>query len=308
MATTAAETTIPAEPEAAIPGDPAAEAAARPAARPVSALRALRTLARSRVGMVGAGLVGFWIVVAIFAPLLAPYSGYALDVDNINVGPSFAHPFGTDSFGRDVLSRVILGSRSVLVIAPLATLLGLVLGTLIGVTTGYVGGLYDEIMMRVMDGFMAFPTLIILLLIVSVVPPSALVVTIIIGINFAPYSGRVVRSAVLGVRNLEYVEAAKLRGESSLAIMVREILPNCWRPIVVEGTTRVGYAIFAEAGLSFLGLGVPPPTPDWGVMVNEARSNILNAPWVAIFPSLAIASLVVGVNLLADGVKQATSS
>jgi peptide/nickel transport system permease protein len=133
-----------------------------------------------------------------------------------------------------------------------------------------------------------------------------LVVTIIVGINFAPYSSRVVRSAVLAVRNLEFMEAAKLRGEPSPLIMVREVLPNCWRPIVVEGTTRVGYAIFAEAGLSFLGLGVPPPTPDWGVMVNEAQSNILVAPWAAIFPSLAIASLVVGVNLLADGIRQAT--
>jgi peptide/nickel transport system permease protein len=301
VATTAAETTTT------IPGDPETAAPA-PTARPLSALRALRTLRRSRVGMVGAAIVGFWIVVAIFAPLLAPYSGYALDVTARSLAPSLAHPFGTDNFGRDVLSRVLLGSRSVLTIAPLATLLGLVLGTLIGVTTGYLGGLYDEIMMRVIDGFMAFPTLIILLLIVSVVPPSAFVVTVIIGINFAPYSGRVVRSAVLGVRNLEYVEAAKLRGESSLAIMLREVLPNCWRPIVVEGTTRIGYAIFAEAGLSFLGLGVPAPTPDWGVMVNEARSHILNASWMAIFPSLAIASLVVGVNLLADGVKQATSS
>src|SRR3712207_4660840 len=151
-------------------------------------LAALRTLRRSRVGMVGAGIVGFWIVVAIFAPLLAPYSGYAIDAAARSLAPSLEHPFGTDYMGRDLFSRVILGSRPVLTIAPLATLLGLVLGTLIGVTTGYLGGIYDEIMMRVIDGFMAFPTLIILLLIVSVIPPSATVVTIIIGINFAPYS------------------------------------------------------------------------------------------------------------------------
>jgi peptide/nickel transport system permease protein len=155
---------------------------------------------------------------------------------------------------------------------------------------------------------MAFPTLILLLLIISVVPPSATIVILVVGINFAPYCGRVVRSAVLAVRNLEFVEAAKMRGESALTVMVREVLPNCWRPITVEGTTRVGYAIFAEAGLSFLGLGVPPPTPDWGVMVNEAQNNMLIAPWAAIFPSLAIATLVVGVNLLADGIRQATVS
>jgi peptide/nickel transport system permease protein len=296
VATTASETTTP------IPGDAAIDAP-RLAAGPLSALRALRALTQSRVGMIGLAIVGFWVVVALIGPWIAPHPVYKLDVLHRNESPTWTHPFGTDLYGRDVLSRVIVGSRSVLLIAPL----GLVLGVAIGVTTGYVGGLYDEVMMRIMDGFMAFPTLIILLLIISVVRQSIWVVMAIIGVNFAPYSGRVVRSAVLAVRNLEYVEAAKLRGESSPAIMWREILPNCWRPIVVEGTTRLGYAIFASAGLSFLGLGVPPPTPDWGVMVNEARANIVIAPWVAIFPSLAIATLVVGVNLLSDGVKQATS-
>jgi peptide/nickel transport system permease protein len=301
VATTVTDSATP------IPGDLQVAGESRLARRPLSVLRAFRALLRSRIGMIGLAIVVFWIVVALFAPWIAPHPIYKLDVMHRHDPPSWTHPFGTDNYGRDVLSRVIVGSRSVLLIAPLATLLGLVLGIVIGVTTGYIGGLYDEVVMRTMDGFMAFPTLIILLLIISVVPQSTWVIIVIIGINFAPYSGRVVRSAVLAARNLEYVEAAKLRGESSPAIMRREILPNCWRPIVVEGTTRVGYAIFAEAGLSFLGLGVPPPTPDWGVMVNEARANILIAPWVAIFPSLAIATLVVGVNLLSDGVKEATS-
>lgn len=270
--------------------------------------RALRTLARSRVGMVGLVLVSFWVLVAILAPLLAPYSPYAVHLDNSNQPPSSQFLLGTDFYGRDILSRLIMGSRSVLVIAPLATLIGLALGTLIGLTTGYIGGLYDEIAMRVIDGFMAFPTLILIMLFISVVPPSATVVLLIVGINFAPYSGRVVRSAVLALRGQEFVAAAKLRGESAVLIMIREILPNCWRPIVVEGTTRVGYAIFAAAGLSFLGLGVPPPTPDWGVMINEAQSTMVLAPWAAIFPAVAIASLVIGVNLLADGIKQATES
>jgi len=271
-------------------------------------LRAVRALSRSRIGTAGLVLVMFWVVVAVLAPVLAPHSAYELHPDQLNQPPSAQFLMGTDQYGRDILSRIIMGSRSVLVIAPLATLIGLVLGILIGLTAGYFGGIYDEIVMRIIDGFMAFPTLIILLLIISVVPPSATIVTIVVGVNFAPYSGRVVRSAVLAVRNLEFVEAAKMRGEPAPVIMVREVLPNCWRPIVVEGTTRVGYAIFAEAGLSFLGLGVPPPTPDWGVMVNEAQANMLFAPWAAIFPSLAIASLVIGVNLLADGIKQATVS
>jgi peptide/nickel transport system permease protein len=254
--------------------------------------------------MVGLALVVVWLLVAVFAPWLAPQNAYELHADSLNQPPSPRFPLGTDQFGRDILSRLIMGSRSIMIIAPAATLLGLVLGTIIGLTTGYVGGWYDEVVMRVLDGVMAFPTLIILLLLVSVVPVSVGMVTMIIGVNFAPYTGRVVRSAVLAVRNLEFVDAAMLRGEPILAILFREILPNCWRPIVVEGTTRLGYAIFAEAGLSFLGLGVPPPTPDWGVMVKEAQDAILVAPWAAVSPSIAIASLVVGVNLLADGVRQ----
>jgi len=254
--------------------------------------------------MVGAAVVASWLVVAVFAPWIAPQNAYELHADALNQAPSPQFPLGTDQFGRDVLSRVIIGSRSIMLIAPAATLLGLVLGTLIGLTTGYAGGWFDEIVMRLLDGIMAFPTLIIMLLLVSVVPISAAMVTLIIGANFAPYSGRVVRSAVLAVRNLEFVDAARLRGEPVLAILFREILPNCWRPIIVEGTTRLGYAIFAESGLSFLGLGVPPPTADWGVMVKEAQGAILVAPWAALFPSIAIATLVVGVNLVADGVRQ----
>jgi peptide/nickel transport system permease protein len=281
-------------------------AAPRPVAMrgPAALLSGLRALSHSRIGTVGLVLVVFWVLVAILAPLLAPYSPYAVHPLQSNQPPSTQFLLGTDFYGRDILSRIIMGSRSVLVIAPLATLIGLVLGIVIGLSTGYLGGIYDEIVMRIMDGFMAFPTLIIMLLLISVVPPSTLVVTLIVGINFAPYSGRVVRSAVLATRDQEFVAAAKLRGEPAVVIMVREILPTCLRPIVVEGTTRVGYAIFAEAGLSFLGLGVPPPTPDWGVMINEAQSTMLIAPWAAIFPAVAIASLVVGVNLFADGIKQ----
>ena len=271
------------------------------------ALRAtVRTLFTTRAGTIGTFLVVFWVLVALISYVYTPYSPYAIDASLRNEGVSWSHPFSTDLYGRDILSRVMVGSRTALTIAPLATLLGLVLGIVIGVTSGYFGGIYDEIVMRIVDGFMAFPTLIILLLILTVVRQSIWVVIVIIGINFAPYTGRVVRSSVLALRGLEYVDAAKMRGESAWAIMIREILPNCWRPIVVEGTTRIGYAIFAAAGLSFLGLGVPPPTPDWGVMVNEARGQILINPWPAVFPAIAIAMLVIGVSLIADGVKEAT--
>ena len=279
--------------------------AARAAAgRRGSVGRAWRALARSRTGAAGLAIVVLWLAVAALAPWLAPQNAYELHADAVNQAPSARFLLGTDQFGRDVLSRIVDGSRSIMLIAPAATLLGLTLGTIIGLTTGYAGGWYDEIVMRILDGIMAFPTLIIIMLLISVVPVSAGMVTLIIGVNFAPYGARVVRSAVLSVRSLEFVDAARLRGEPVLAILTREILPNCWRPITVEGTTRLGYAIFAEAGLSFLGLGVPPPTPDWGVMVKEGQGAILVAPWAALFPSIAIATLVVGVNLVADGVRQ----
>jgi peptide/nickel transport system permease protein len=209
--------------------------------------------------------------------------------------------FGTDQFGRDIFSRIIVGSRNILVLAASATALGLLLGITVGLIAGYYGGLLDEGLMRLTDVMMSFPSLLLALLILSTLGSSLINVIIGIAIVFTPRVARVVRSVVLGIRTQEFVDAARVRGESDLYIMAREILPNASSPIIVEGSIRISYAILLAAALGFLGLGIQPPAPDWGLQVSEGRNFILSAPWVVAFPALAIASLVVGANLLADG-------
>ncbi len=247
----------------------------------------------------------FWVLCAIFWPLFVPHDPDAQDFTALLAHPSTAHPFGADHLGRDVLSRVLAGSREVLLLAPAATLLGLLGGVAVGLSAAYYGGWFDEILMRVMDAIMAFPFIILALLILAVTGPSARNVIVVIGLGFVPLTGRVVRAAALSVRDLDYVAAARLRGARGLSIMLTEILPNITGPIVVEATVRVGYAIFAAASLSFLGLGVPPPSPNWGAMINETRLYITVNPTIVLAPTLAIASLVVAVNLVADGLRRA---
>ena len=218
--------------------------------------------------------------------------------------PSSEFLFGTDKFGRDVFSRVLAGSKDVIILALSGTLLGLFIGTAIGLSSGYFGRLYDEAIMRLMDIFMSFPSLLLALLVLGMLGPQLINVIIVIGIVFCPRVARVARSAVLDIKFKEFVEAAKSRGESSFYLMVVEILPNILGPLGVEFAVRFAYAIFLSASLGFLGLGVQPPSPDWGLMVSEGREFMQVAPWVVLFPSLAIASLVVGVNLLSDAVRQ----
>ena len=264
-----------------------------------------RALLRSPSAVVGVCVVLFWVLCALFWPLVVPYAPDALDATALLAQPSMAHPFGTDHLGRDVLSRVLAGSREVLVLAPAATLLGLIGGVAVGLSTAYYGGWFDEVLMRVMDAIMAFPFIILALLILAVTGPSARNVILVIGLGYVPLTGRVVRAAALSVRDLDFVAAARLRGAGGLSIMVTEILPNITGPIVVEATVRIGYAIFAAASLSFLGLGVPPPSPNWGAMINETRLYITVNPAIVLAPTLAIASLVVAVNLVADGLRRA---
>jgi peptide/nickel transport system permease protein len=250
-------------------------------------------------------VVAFWCVCAVFWPLIVPYDPNAQDLTKTLAQPSTAHLFGTDQYGRDVLSRVLAGSRDVLTLAPAATLVGLIGGILVGLVTAYYGGWLDEIVMRVMDAIMAFPFIVLMLLLLAVMGSSALNVILVIGFGYIPLTGRVVRSAALVVRDLDYVAAARLRGVGGLNIMLTEILPNIAGPIVVEGTVRVGYAVFAAASLSFIGLGVPPPSPNWGAMINETHLYIQVTPWIVLAPTLAIGSLVVSINLVADGLRQA---
>jgi len=270
-----------------------------PSTQPVSALVG----ARESVPVLL--IVLFWVLCAVFWPLLVRYDPNAQDYTAILARPSAAHLLGTDQYGRDVWTRVLAGSREVLILAPAATLIGLAGGLVVGLLTSYYRGWFDEIVMRVMDAVMAFPIVVLALLILAVLGASRLNVILVIGLTYIPLSGRVIRAAALGVRDLDYVSAARLRGARGLAIMLTEILPNITGPIIVEGTVRIGYAVFAAASLSFIGLGIQPPSPDWGAMINDAHVYITTAPWIVLAPTLAIASLVVGVNVLADGLRRA---
>ena len=228
------------------------------------------------------------------------------DIINSLAPPSAEHWFGTDQLGRDVFSRVIVGARDILTVAPLATLLATVAGTALGLVTGYFRGVVDDVISRILEAFMAMPVVIVALLAIVAVGTSNWTVVCVIGLSFAPLIARTVRAAVLSERELDYVAAAKLRREPALYIMFAEILPNVLPPILVEMTVRLGYAIFAVATLSFMGFGIQPPSPDWGLSVSANYGMITGGFWwTVLFDSLAIATLVVGVNLMADGFQAA---
>lgn len=264
-----------------------------------------RRLARSPTFLAGATITLFWIFMALAWRAIVPFDPSAIDALRTLSGPSSGHWFGTDDLGRDVLSRVLAGAAPVLSIAPAATLLSVAAGTLTGLVAGYYRGLVDDLVMRVVDALMAFPVIIIAVVVLALLGSSKLNVILVIAILFAPLVARTVRSAVLAEREREYVEAARLRGERGWYVMLVEILPNTTSPIVVEGTVRLGYAVFTAATLSFLRLGLQPPSPDWGLTIALERAFVQVAWWTVIFPALALASLVVGVNLIADGLKRA---
>ena len=218
--------------------------------------------------------------------------------------PGLAHLFGTDQLGRDVLSRVLAGSRSILAIAPAATLLAILAGTSVGLVSGYYGGLVDDLIGRLVDAVLALPLIVLAVTIIAGLGHSTATLVVVVGVLFTPLVSRTVRAAVLAERRLDYVQAARLRGENGLYVMFVEILPNVAGPIVVEATVRLGYAIFTIAGLTFLGFGVQPPSPDWALQISD-NYDLLAAGtywWTVLFPALAIASLVVAVNLVADGI------
>jgi peptide/nickel transport system permease protein len=265
----------------------------------------IRLLMRSPAFVVGLIILAFWIVCAIFGSLIAPQNAQADDILNKLAAPSSDHLFGTDRLGRDVLSRVIEGARTILIMAPLATLLGTVVGTAIGLVTGYYRGAVDEVSMRVVDALLSVPIIITALLIIAAVGTSRLTLILVIGVVFAMIIAKTVRAAVLSERELDYVQAARLRNERSPYIMFAEILPNVMGPIVVEFTVRLGYAIFTIATLAFLGFGADPSIPDWGTDIGEHYSFISAGVWWAVlFPAIAIATLIVAINLIADSIAQ----
>ena len=281
---------------------------------------ALSILFASKTAIVGLLLVAFWVIAAIFAPLLTSYTPTEQDWKAPNQGPTAEHPLGTDELGRDLWSRLIYGARIVLVILPVSekfwlpggtalwgVLASLVLGSTLGLLSGYKGGWIDEIIMRLLDAMMSIPVILLYLIIVAAIGASAVNVVFAVAIVGTPGVARLVRGLTLDIRTRDYVKAAETRGESTAYIMFLEILPNARGPIIIDGMLRVGYAIFAMGTLGFLGLGLPPPSPDWGSMVAKGREFILSgSPWAALWPSLAIASLVVSLNLLADGLREET--
>jgi peptide/nickel transport system permease protein len=273
--------------------------------RTVARRERIRLLLRSPTFVIGSVFVVFWIFCALFPHVIQRYSPTDTDILQKFKPPSGKHWFGTDDLGRDVYSRVINGAREILIIAPLATLLGTVAGTAIGLLAGYRGGWLDESLMRLVDAFLAIPTVILATMVLAAIGSSTIPIIIVIGLVFTPIIARTVRAAVLGERDLEYVQAAQLRHERSSYVMFVEILPNVSGPILVEFTVRIGYAIFAIAVLSFLGFGIQPPSSDWGLTISQ-EYGYLSAGfwWPTLFPALAIASLVISVNLISDAVAQ----
>ena len=276
--------------------------------RPMSSLgnrlrKLLSGLRGSRIATIGLCIILFWIFVAIFAPLISPYSPTELVGPRLEL-PSSEYWLGTDNLGRDVMSRVIWGARVVLLLAPASVFIGIVIGAPLGLISGYRGGRIDTFIMRVTDIMLSFPTLLIYILIIATYGSSAIIVVISVAIGVVPSITRIVRSLVMDERTRDYVSAARLRGENLSFILYREILPNARGPIIVDTCIRIGYAVMAVGALGFLGLGIPPPTPDWGGMINEGRDWIFLQPWTVLAPAIALSSLVIGLNMIADGYRE----
>ncbi len=266
---------------------------------------------KTNTGRIAFVIILIHTVIAITGPWITPYPPTDYDLSYRSGGPNASYWLGTDYNGRDILSRVLAGSRSIVQIAVIGTVFGVTLGTIVGVTSGYLGGKTDQIIMRFVDWFLAIPSLLLAILIINLsrerfsgIDESWLVI-LTIGISFMPNNSRVIRSAALAIRPLEFVESARLRGEPALYIMFREVLPNLIPVIAVESAIRLSFALLLTAGLGFLGLGVQPPSSDWGLMVSDNFPHMSAAPLSVLAPGIAMASLVVGVNLLSDGIRQA---
>lgn len=280
---------------------------ARPAITPADLLvrrpSFLRQLLRSPSVILGAVIVFSLIVAAVFAPLIAPYDPIRQSFRIQLQPPSPAHLLGTDEFGRDILSRILYGARWALFVGLLADTIALIAGVLLGLVAGYYGGWVDTVVTWLTDVMLAFPYLLLAMIVVAVLGPGITNAMIAIGIVYIPQYTRLVRGTVMSLREKEFVEAARCVGMSSPRILLRHILPNCVAPIIVMATLAIGWAIVETAGLSFLGLGAQPPTPEWGSMLSSGRTYMLSAWWIATFPGLAILVVVIGFNILGDGLR-----
>jgi peptide/nickel transport system permease protein len=298
--------TAPNRAVAAETGAAAAPAAGAAPARRGAAARAWALLGASPIATIGGAIILFWCVCALFAPWIAPYPPNKIDPAQLAYPyPSARHWLGVDHLGRDILSRLIWGARTVLIVAPIAVFSAAALGIILGLVSGYRGGGVDAIIMRVGDTLLAFPKIILYLIIIAKFGASAFNIVAVIGVTNAPIIARIVRAVTLDVKNRDYVAAARMRGESPLYIMLVEILPNARGPLIVDVFLRLGYTTIAIGVLGFLGVGLPPPDPDWGGMIKETYGMIFVWPHMTIIPAVAISSLVIGCNLLATGLREA---
>ena len=271
-----------------------------------SALLTVLSAMTSRTsGLVGLILVAFHIVLAIVAPLIAPYDFKELSAQIILNAPSFEHWFGTDNLGRDILTRTMLGGRQAILVTTISTIIAIIWGGLLGVLFGLVGGRLDELLMRLVDAFLCLPWILVLLLIVVMVGSGPVVLILTLGFFYGIPVIRMARAATHDVVALDFVTAARARGEARSTIVRRELLPNVLDVLLVEGAMRWSWMLLAFSSLSFLGFGVTPPTPDWGLMISDARSFMSIAPWVALPPVVALSSLIIGINLSADALAKA---
>lgn len=266
---------------------------------------AWRRLRKNSFAMAGAGILILIVFVAVAAPLLAPSDPILQDYDHLMEGPSWAHPFGTDNFGRDILSRIIYGAQISLRLGFLGTTVGVAIGALIGMAAGFYGGWVDSFLMRLLDIQLAFPGLLLAIVIITVLGVGESNVIIAIGVFSIPVFARVLRGSIISLREQDFIQAARAVGVSDGRLMLMHLLPNALAPIVVLTTLRLGTAILTAASLGFLGLGVRPPSPEWGTMLSEGRTYMQLAPHIAIFPGVAILITVIALNLLGDGLRDA---
>jgi peptide/nickel transport system permease protein len=266
---------------------------------------ALAQFRRSHVGLVGAVLVCAFVLVAALAPLLSPYDPVSADFANVLSPPTRAHPFGTDDIGRDILSRVVYGSRISLQAGLFTVAVALCIGLPLGLVAGYLGGRVDNVIMRGLEVILSFPGLVLALGITAVLGPKLIHALFAIGVVFVPNFARLIRAQVLSVKEHDFVAAARALGASDRRLVILHILPNCLAPLLVQCSFSVAFGILTEAALSFLGMGTQPPTPSWGIMLSAGRGYLEQAPWLGAFPGIAIFLAVLGFNLLGDGIRDA---
>ncbi|MFH1933593.1 MAG: ABC transporter permease [Pseudomonadota bacterium] len=262
-----------------------------------------RTFQKNRTALIGSIIVVLLVIVACFASLISPYDPLEQDVFNSLRPLDRSHPLGTDEYGRDVLSRIIWGTQVSLTVGFFSVMLGMIMGTTMGLVAGYMGGIIETVIMRMVDILLSFPTLIVGIMVAAIMGSGLIKLTITIGIVFAPRFARLAYGPTLAVKEMDYVDAARVIGACDFRIITRHLLPNIFGDVLVAGTLWMGTAIMIEASLSFLGLGVSPPTPTWGNMIQSGIERLTNAPWLSVFPGLAILISVLAFNMIGDGLR-----